>query len=85
LCFFKLILTLHLNFACTRQSIYNIFFHFKLAPLVDLIGEGQGNVIVKNRQTGVTGSICGDYWSITNVSSTFEIYQLEHRFLTGGP
>jgi hypothetical protein len=35
---------------------------------VDVLGEGEGNVIAYNPQTGVTGSVCGDYWSIKNVS-----------------
>ena len=49
-----------------------ITFYFISDLLVDVIGEGQGNVIAYNPQTGVTGSICGDYWSITNVSPSLE-------------
>ncbi len=56
-----------------RLLLYNnilqrILFVFISDSFVDVLGEGEGNVIAYNPQIGVTGSVCGDYWSIKNVS-----------------
>jgi hypothetical protein len=49
-------------------AVFVVFLSFPQSD-IEILGDNRGNIVAYNPNTSVTGSICGDYWSIKNASS----------------
>ena len=55
------------NLKATEPTVAPLMTYGSIFTLVVLVGGSEGNVLIKNRRTGIIGPVPGESWTLENV------------------